>query len=304
MENYVDTSYDKKLNAIPFFKIHPSFLPYVGVNYRDAKLKILHIGNCHYIEPSQDPDFKYDFSFFKDKWFAEEIPVLPEAYDLDRQMKDCESHDWKSKDLTCENAWNNYCLNTRNVVKEQLIGKGDKFNLIGVDKYRIYTSIMQMLQETVCNYLFGNNQNEKQITGLIEDARAYTYVAYTDFHMFPALERGDGYVKKSLYKAAEKERQLKHHEISRKQVRAFYDEIVKISKKVLNSVIQIIKPDIILITSANVRDILRDYFTPPSEYADKVFITYHPNAHITNLERENNKKAFKTKADEIIKGKE
>ena len=95
MENYVDTSYDKKLNAIPFFNIHPSFLPYVGVNYRDTKLKILHIGNCHYIEPSQDPDFKYDFSFFKDKWFTEEIPVLPEAYDLDRQMSKCKAYNKK-----------------------------------------------------------------------------------------------------------------------------------------------------------------------------------------------------------------
>ena len=61
MSNYFDTSYDNELKAIPFFTNHPSFLPYVGVNYRDAKLKILHIGNCHYIEPSQDPDFEYDF---------------------------------------------------------------------------------------------------------------------------------------------------------------------------------------------------------------------------------------------------
>lgn len=300
MENYVDTSYDKKLNAIPFFKIHPSFLPYVGVNYRDAKLKILHIGNCHYIEPSQDPDFKYDFSFFKDKWFAEEIPVLPEAYDLDRQMSKCKTYNKKTQEPSCENAWNQYCLNTRNVVIEQLRDKRDELNLVGKKKYSIYTSTMKMLQETVGNHLFGNNQDEKQIPDLRTEARAYTYIAYTDFHMFPALAHGDGTVKNRLKETAKKEAEEKSHEISKQQIDDFYKKIVDISQEVLNSVIQIIKPDIILITSKEVGNI----FSRASEYKDKRFVTAHPNARLTTQEKENNKKAFKTKADEIMKGKE
>lgn len=130
--DYIDYSYDEGLKKIDFLKIHPAFLPYVGKEYHNAQFKILHVANCPYIVPSQDPDNHYNFAFFRDKWFNEAISVFPEIYDKSRQMRECVTK-WKGKSLssTCEDAWNEYCLNTRNVVFEQLARKRNPYNLIG-----------------------------------------------------------------------------------------------------------------------------------------------------------------------------
>lgn len=193
-----DTSYDKELLKIPLLKAHESYLPYIGVNYQNANVKVLHIGNCHYIEPSQDPDRRFGYDFFKDNWFiGTNCDMLPPKYDLDRQMSECWDSEWKEHNLTCENAWNNYCLNTRNVIGEMILGKRDKKNLHGKHiVYPIFRFASETLKETCGTngeLLFGQ-KNENP----------YEYIAYTDLHFMPSLVNGEAKVDSSLvYSAVE-----------------------------------------------------------------------------------------------------
>lgn len=45
----VDTHFDPQLMGIPHFALHPNYLPWVGPSYRNAELKILLLGESHYL---------------------------------------------------------------------------------------------------------------------------------------------------------------------------------------------------------------------------------------------------------------
>ena len=71
----MNTQYDEKLKEIPIYKLHPSFLPYVGDDYE--VYKVLHVGESHYIDNeaydyaekceivSIDDFIKEEFTFLK-----------------------------------------------------------------------------------------------------------------------------------------------------------------------------------------------------------------------------------------------
>lgn len=319
-EMIYDTSFDKEFKKIDFFRKHESYLPYVGKNYRNSKLKILHVGNCHYIEQSQDPDRRYGYRFFRDNWFQREMPVFPEIYHLDRQMIDCKFN-WRERKLTCENAWNNYCLNTRNVVSEMLTAQRNSFNLVGRKNYTIFTSVIKVLSETVGQSLFGENRTidsiktpqepdltakkkatnirrqEKYIQEVSEYQKridAYTYVAFTDFHMMPALVRSDGTVLERLIEVAKEEG------IDKAEAQAFYEEIVIESSRVLDAVISILDPDVIYITSKPAGEQYMQHTALNALYKGRIYCDAHPNAVYGDLE--NYKKRFGDSVKTIIHG--
>ena len=60
-------NYDKDFCENEMFKLHPTFLPYVGDCYEEYK--IIHIGESHYINQTPENE-KYDISYFK-KWWSE-----------------------------------------------------------------------------------------------------------------------------------------------------------------------------------------------------------------------------------------
>ena len=282
LQEYIDCSYDKELfEKIDFLKLHESYLPYVGKEYRNAKFKILHVANCHYIELSQDPDNRYDFTFYRDNWFSKKIPVFPEIYDLDRQMSKCRLKNWREKGLTCKNAWNEYCLNTRNVVVEQLSGQRNPYNLVGTSGYKLYKNVIKVLSATVGKYFFGENRdieqinkcpsNDKKWKAFQSNIEAYRYVAFTDFHVIPAIMHGESRVLDSLVKAAKK----KSLPNPKEEAEDFYRKIVIESSMYLDKIIEILKPDMVFISSV---DAGRTYINN-SQLTDycKIFCSSHPN---------------------------
>ena len=63
----MNKKYDDKLSGIEQFKLHPTFLPFVGDCYEEYR--VLQIGESHYL--NQDPDNeKYNLEYFLDRWWS------------------------------------------------------------------------------------------------------------------------------------------------------------------------------------------------------------------------------------------
>ena len=224
MCNTGDTFYDDELKKrIPFLETHPSYLPYIGTEYRNSKIKILHVGNCHYIEPSQDPDRQYGYKFFRDNWFDEtkcsDDFNLPQIYAKDRQMSECPKDlEWEKNDLSCVNAWNEYCFNTRSVIGEVLSGKRHEKNLHGAFiLYPIFREAIKALACACAGILPLSDIDRSKITfpkekkeypDYFRKIEPYNYIAYTDFHFFPSLVNGEAKVDESLEESAVEEKVL------------------------------------------------------------------------------------------------
>lgn len=288
--DYIDYSYDEELKKIEFLKLHESFLPYVGKEYRNAQFKILHVADCPYIEASQDPDNHYNFAFYRDKWFKEEIPVFPEIYDLKRQMSEC-VREWNGFPLssTCENAWNEYCLNTRNVVFEQLVGKRNPYNLVGkFGTYRLYRDVNNMLNRILGKYCGESNKTINNINS--NNMEAYKFVAFTDFHMFPVIvNEKNTSVEASLKKCA-----------NRREAEDFYEKIKIESSMILDKIVDVLKPDMVFITSKSAGEKYKNNTRFNDEFKDqRIFVTFHPNYFATREQRKEEENKFSRKVEEL-----
>ena len=64
------TKYDAQLiNSIPFFQIHPEYLPFIGDHYE--QYKILIVGESHYIGQTPDNE-EYSIEYFMKNWWNQE----------------------------------------------------------------------------------------------------------------------------------------------------------------------------------------------------------------------------------------
>lgn len=68
--------FDKKLLKMDFFKLHPTYIPFIGDKY--SQYKILQIGESHYIGQTPD-DEKYNLHYFE-KWWNDECKELEDDY--------------------------------------------------------------------------------------------------------------------------------------------------------------------------------------------------------------------------------
>ena len=267
--NVFDYSYDEKLKANEFLNTHDYCLPFVGVNYKDAKVKVLHIGNCPYIQASQDINNEFGCDFFIKNWF--DNPKL-----LNLMPK----------------TWTNYCMNTRAVLEEFLTTHKNEFNLSKKMNYNIFGFITKMLSDSIVaeknigcrtkidsismpkdNSANCKNQKTKderkkvyleKLETYKEKTKIYNYVAFTDFHMFPSLINGNANVLDSL---------IKSNTNNQNNVHTFYEKVKEQSWETLKHIIDVLKPDIILITSKPVSNIF-----PSSTYDDRVIKMKHPNS--------------------------
>lgn len=62
----MNTNYDSLFAGVPFYRIHPEYMPFVGDEY--DKYKILIIGESHYIDQKKGA-IKYDLSYFAEHWW-------------------------------------------------------------------------------------------------------------------------------------------------------------------------------------------------------------------------------------------
>ena len=62
----IDTIYDEELMKIPFYRIHKSYLPFIGGKYKE--FKILQVAESHYIEQGEG-NIKFYIRDFHDNWW-------------------------------------------------------------------------------------------------------------------------------------------------------------------------------------------------------------------------------------------
>lgn len=122
----MNNSYDSNLTEIPFYKIHPEYLPFIGDHY--DQYKVLHIGESHYIDQKWNPEVNDEVTildFFN--WF--EDPCLPVS----------EKFHW----------W----YNTRDVVYNYLNGKRHK-------GHQIFTNLTKSFDKIVLQKEMGKATTE------------------------------------------------------------------------------------------------------------------------------------------------
>ena len=62
----MNLTYDKHLLEIPFYQLHPEYLPFVGDAY--AQYRVLLVGESHYLD--QEPSSQtYDLAYFTEHWW-------------------------------------------------------------------------------------------------------------------------------------------------------------------------------------------------------------------------------------------
>ena len=294
--NFYDCSYDEKLLENEFLKSHDYYLPFVGVNYKDADVKILHIGNCPYIESSLDLNNQFGCNFFVKNWFNNPIELNKMPIE-----------------------WTTYCMNTRAVLVEYLSATRNPDNKCGIMNYSIFSFVTKMLSNSIvaernigykrtinsirmpkdnsanCKTLKAQERRKEKylnnLTEYKEKTKIYNYVAFTDFHMFPSLINGNAKVLSSLKKANK-------CDTIKNDVYKFYDEVKEKSWETLKHIIKVLQPDVILITSDSVSEIF-----PHSEFDFKVIKKNHPNSLFSKDAKNEYMEEFYKQVETIVNNK-
>ena len=106
--------YDDELMQIDFFKLHPTFLPFIGDDYNEYR--ILHIGESHFLDQSYE-DERFGIEYFQ-KWWTDPSEEVAKF---------------------CGDAFN-----TRGVLSHYASGGKDK-------SYTIYTNFIKSFSKVVLN---------------------------------------------------------------------------------------------------------------------------------------------------------
>ncbi len=188
--------YDEVLKQIDFYKIHPEYLPFIGLNFE--KFRILQVGESHYIGQTPETE-KFSIAYFADHWWKERCtPVY------------CTKHpgdvDWGS--------W----YTTRDVI--------DRFFRNYQKNYSIFTNPLKVfyrvcLQDRVRPYA----ENRFR--------QAYHYFAFMNFFQMPSLYHGEGFWKSleiSAKKLHNEQLAYKVYELAAQESARVLDHVIKTLK--------------------------------------------------------------------------
>lgn len=119
--------YDSLLEDVPFYKIHKSYLPFVGDKY--DTYRILIVGESHYINQKPGGTAEYDLKYFREHWW------------------NGTSHKLDADPL--QEGW--YC--TRKVLNNYMNGHRTRGHLI-------FTNLVKAFSETILNQPVEHISNE------------------------------------------------------------------------------------------------------------------------------------------------
>ena len=208
----MNLTYSKALKQIPFYQIHPEYLPFVGDKFDE--FKILQVGESHYIPQEKGNEELFLIAYFKEHWWEE---------------NGCE--EWNTARTAALNEWSGwYC--TKSVVDDYLAGKRTR-------AHGIFTEMVK---------LFSRIYTDTPIHSITkENSQAYHHFAFMNFFQMPSLYRGMSYwdsllrSAKKIYKDDKK--------CAEKYACEVWDETARRSKNVLDQVIDILDPQVIIFTS-------------------------------------------------------
>lgn len=109
----MDKHYDKELKKIPFYSVHPEYLPFIGDDYK--RYRIMIIGESHFIPQTKD-DARFDIEYFNNYWWNGTCNELFDRY----------------------KAW----FNTRSVINDYLSGYRTR-------SHGIFTNVVKSFSDVV-----------------------------------------------------------------------------------------------------------------------------------------------------------
>lgn len=226
--------YEEAIDAIPFFKLHPEYKPFIGERYSD--FRVLQVGESHYIgQRIEDEEDDFPIAYFE-KWWDDPCERL--KYHPDQNPK--------------EGLWGGW-YDTRAVIRRFL------------DRNQGNYSIFMNLIRAFDDVLTSGPHN----SGNLEGKQKYHYFAFMNFFQMPALYSGVSF-ERSLYKSAEKTAEPD-------VAKSLYERAVQESCGILDQIIEIIKPETVIITSSAAWYAYKErgkYWSSPE--APTVIRTVHP----------------------------
>lgn len=154
----MNQSYEKALDAIKFYQLHPEYKPFIGEKYDD--FRILQVGESHYIGQKADSETdEFPITYF-DKWWSDPCDKLRE---------------WQDPDPT-ERKWGEW-YNTRGVVENFIANRS-------TGGYNIFANMLRSF-----DVVYGTGQ-----TYMDAEARhRYHHFAFMNFFQMPSLYNGRKY---------------------------------------------------------------------------------------------------------------
>ena len=186
-------NYDRALSKIPFYVIHPEYMPYIGEKYEEYKILI--VGESHYI--GQNPETqRFTIDYFVTNWWDGSCSELDEVF-----------YGW---------------YNTRLVVKKYLTG-------VRRHGHSIFTNCVKSFSDVVLGH---------PITHIsTEESQKFVYFSFMNFFQMPSLFEGMKFWDSLTINNTEE------------KALAMWHKTVEESGKVLDSVIDIIKPELVIFVS-------------------------------------------------------
>lgn len=208
----MNQTYEKALDAIEFYQIHPEYKPFIGEKYDE--FRILQVGESHYIgQRAKDPEDDFPIQYF-DKWWTDSCDEL-------RQHQDRRPS---------EGLWGGW-YDTRDVINRFLNARSN-------GGYSIFANMLRSFDRVYLN---------KETVHMNEEVKKhYQYFAFMNFFQMPSLYEGKKYWD-SLLKSAQKQgnEQLAYQ---------LWEKATEISANTLDAVIDVLKPEVVVITSVSAYD--------------------------------------------------
>ena len=133
--------YLEQFKKIPFYQLHPSYIPFVGDNYE--KYRILQISESHYCEEITDRN-KYGILYFVD-WFTSDSDDIETKYlDHDLTRKVCNGVMENNSFANFDNPLRSFCEVVLGLGKLSM-NKGNQNR-----KYYSYFSFMNLFLSGAC----------------------------------------------------------------------------------------------------------------------------------------------------------
>lgn len=211
----MNQTYEKELEAIEFYQIHPEYKPFIGENYDE--FKILQVGESHYI-PQEKGEELVSIEYFKAHWWQE---------------NGCEELKTKCTASSEQKQWGGW-YNTEGVVLDYLSGERRRGHGIFTEMVKVFSKAC--LDEPIAAIS-------------TESSQKYHYFAFMNFFQMPALYRGMSYWD-SLLRSSRKIDGL-HRKQAKEYAETVWEDMVQRSTDVLNAVIDILKPKVVIFTSGS-----------------------------------------------------
>ncbi len=253
-EEFKSIEIEMDSDKIYFYKIHEELMPFVGTDYKNSDIKVLFVGESHYVDNNWHMNEKNWRSYDIGKWVKPDWQEIFKPFSYDKEGNQLET---KDENFT---SWFNTRMHANRVGNPTASEKALK-NLI------------------------------KRPLGVLNQTFGFTFgiknIAFFNFFQYPSLCNG----------------QTIRNSINNKT----WEELFAFSLELVARAVEIIKPDIIILLSADLydkKDAIKSRISEISDPGVAICATYHAGDNRVwyhKYKKLNDKKPGDYLADELQK---